>query len=243
VQPGLRCLCARQFGGLDILVANAGIASSASIEDTTVEMWRKNYDVLAEGYFLTARAAFPDEATAAAAPSCSSAPRTDWPPRPTRRPTPRPRRRHCTSRAASHWRARHTASASTPSIPTPSSAARASGTATGARSGRRPRHRRRGGTGGALPQALAAQTRCAARGCRRGGTIFAERSVGQIDRQHAQRGCRQCPGVHPLTTPAGPVNTRQHPITSDKRGNHEPAHATPDRADRTTQPQAHRCTA
>jgi rhamnulose-1-phosphate aldolase/alcohol dehydrogenase len=51
--------CTREFGGLDILVANAGIASSAPIEETTVELWRKNYDVLAEGYFLTARAAFP----------------------------------------------------------------------------------------------------------------------------------------------------------------------------------------
>jgi rhamnulose-1-phosphate aldolase/alcohol dehydrogenase len=50
--------CAREFGGLDILVANAGIASSAPIEETTVELWRRNYDVLAEGYFLTARAAF-----------------------------------------------------------------------------------------------------------------------------------------------------------------------------------------
>jgi NAD(P)-dependent dehydrogenase (short-subunit alcohol dehydrogenase family) len=44
---------------LDILVANAGIASSASIEDTTLDLWRKNHDVLAEGYFLTARAAWP----------------------------------------------------------------------------------------------------------------------------------------------------------------------------------------
>ena len=51
--------CAREFGGLDILVANAGIASSAPIEETTVALWRKNYDVLAEGYFLTARSAFP----------------------------------------------------------------------------------------------------------------------------------------------------------------------------------------
>ncbi|MDB5671123.1 MAG: bifunctional rhamnulose-phosphate aldolase/short-chain dehydrogenase, partial [Alphaproteobacteria bacterium] len=51
--------CAREFGGLDILVANAGIASSAPIEETSIELWRKNYDVLAEGYFLTARAAFP----------------------------------------------------------------------------------------------------------------------------------------------------------------------------------------
>jgi rhamnulose-1-phosphate aldolase/alcohol dehydrogenase len=51
--------CAREFGGLDILIANAGIASSAPIEETTIALWRKNYDVLAEGYFLTARAAFP----------------------------------------------------------------------------------------------------------------------------------------------------------------------------------------
>lgn len=50
---------ATEFGGVDILVANAGIASSAPIEETTVALWRKNYDVLVEGYFLAARAAFP----------------------------------------------------------------------------------------------------------------------------------------------------------------------------------------
>lgn len=51
--------CAREFGGLDILVANAGIASSAVIEDTTLELWNRNYDVLAQGYFLTAKHAWP----------------------------------------------------------------------------------------------------------------------------------------------------------------------------------------
>jgi len=51
--------CAREFGGLDILVANAGIASSAPLEETTVELWNRNYDVLAQGYFLSARAAWP----------------------------------------------------------------------------------------------------------------------------------------------------------------------------------------
>ena len=50
--------CAREFGGLDILVANAGIASAAPIEETTTALWRKNYDVLVEGYFLAARSAF-----------------------------------------------------------------------------------------------------------------------------------------------------------------------------------------
>ncbi len=49
----------RAFGGLDILVANAGIASASAVEQTTIELWRRNFDVLAEGYFLAARAAFP----------------------------------------------------------------------------------------------------------------------------------------------------------------------------------------
>ncbi len=51
--------CAREFGGLDVLVANAGIASSAPIEDTTLDLWNRNYDVLAQGYFLTAKHAWP----------------------------------------------------------------------------------------------------------------------------------------------------------------------------------------
>ena len=51
--------CAREFGGLDVLVANAGIASSAPIEQTTLELWNRNYDVLAQGYFLTSKHAWP----------------------------------------------------------------------------------------------------------------------------------------------------------------------------------------
>lgn len=51
--------CAREFGGLDILVANAGIASSAPIEETTTELWDRNFDVLAEGYFLSTKHAWP----------------------------------------------------------------------------------------------------------------------------------------------------------------------------------------
>ncbi|MFN3457399.1 MAG: bifunctional rhamnulose-1-phosphate aldolase/short-chain dehydrogenase [Novosphingobium sp.] len=49
---------AREFGGLDVLVANAGIASSAPIEQTTAELWDRNFDVLAKGYFLTAKHAW-----------------------------------------------------------------------------------------------------------------------------------------------------------------------------------------
>lgn len=46
------------FGGVDIVVSNAGLASSAPIEETSVELWDKNHAVLAKGYFLVARAAF-----------------------------------------------------------------------------------------------------------------------------------------------------------------------------------------
>jgi rhamnulose-1-phosphate aldolase/alcohol dehydrogenase len=48
---------ARAFGGLDILVANTGIASAAPIEETTLEQWNQNLGVLATGYFLVARGA------------------------------------------------------------------------------------------------------------------------------------------------------------------------------------------
>jgi rhamnulose-1-phosphate aldolase/alcohol dehydrogenase len=46
------------FGGVDILVSNAGIASSAPIEDTTLALWNKNMDILSTGYFLVSREAF-----------------------------------------------------------------------------------------------------------------------------------------------------------------------------------------
>ncbi|MBB4183952.1 rhamnulose-1-phosphate aldolase/alcohol dehydrogenase [Sinorhizobium terangae] len=46
------------FGGLDILVSNAGLASSAAIEDTTLALWSKNIDILTTGYFLVSREAF-----------------------------------------------------------------------------------------------------------------------------------------------------------------------------------------
>jgi NAD(P)-dependent dehydrogenase (short-subunit alcohol dehydrogenase family) len=47
-----------EYGGVDVVVSNAGLASSAPIEETSVEMWEKNYAVLAKGYFLVAREAF-----------------------------------------------------------------------------------------------------------------------------------------------------------------------------------------
>ncbi len=46
------------FGGVDILVSNAGLASSASVEDTTLALWNRNIDILTTGYFLVSREAF-----------------------------------------------------------------------------------------------------------------------------------------------------------------------------------------
>jgi rhamnulose-1-phosphate aldolase/alcohol dehydrogenase len=45
-----------EWGGLDIVVSNAGVAVSASVADTTREIWDRNFDVLARGYFLVAAA-------------------------------------------------------------------------------------------------------------------------------------------------------------------------------------------
>lgn len=47
-----------ELGGIDILVSNAGIASSAPIETTELSMWNRNIDILVTGYFLVSREAF-----------------------------------------------------------------------------------------------------------------------------------------------------------------------------------------
>jgi len=49
---------ALRFGGVDLLVSNAGIASSAPLEETTLEIWQRNQDILVKGYFLVSRGAF-----------------------------------------------------------------------------------------------------------------------------------------------------------------------------------------
>ena len=46
------------FGGVDIVVSNAGVASSAPIEETTLAEWDRNHKILGTGYFLVAREAF-----------------------------------------------------------------------------------------------------------------------------------------------------------------------------------------
>jgi rhamnulose-1-phosphate aldolase/alcohol dehydrogenase len=48
----------REYGGLDILVSNAGIASASPFDETTLATWQKNVDILATGYFLVSREGF-----------------------------------------------------------------------------------------------------------------------------------------------------------------------------------------
>ena len=47
-----------EFGGVDVLVSNAGIASASPLEDTSLELWNRNQSILATGYFLVGREAF-----------------------------------------------------------------------------------------------------------------------------------------------------------------------------------------
>ncbi|ARW08052.1 bifunctional aldolase/short-chain dehydrogenase [Bacillus atrophaeus] len=46
------------YGGVDIIVNNAGLATSSPLEETTLKEWNLNINVLGTGYFLVAREAF-----------------------------------------------------------------------------------------------------------------------------------------------------------------------------------------
>lgn len=46
------------YGGIDVVVNNAGLATSAPFEETTLQEWELNMNVLGTGYFLVAREAF-----------------------------------------------------------------------------------------------------------------------------------------------------------------------------------------
>jgi rhamnulose-1-phosphate aldolase/alcohol dehydrogenase len=47
-----------EYGGVDVVVNNAGISASAPVEDTSLEMWNRNQSILSTGYFLVSRQAF-----------------------------------------------------------------------------------------------------------------------------------------------------------------------------------------
>lgn len=46
------------YGGVDIIINNAGLATSSPFEETTLKEWNLNMNVLGTGYFLVAREAF-----------------------------------------------------------------------------------------------------------------------------------------------------------------------------------------
>jgi NAD(P)-dependent dehydrogenase (short-subunit alcohol dehydrogenase family) len=46
------------YGGLDVLINNAGIAGGAPITETTLDDFERQMDILVKGYFLFAREAF-----------------------------------------------------------------------------------------------------------------------------------------------------------------------------------------
>ena len=96
-----------EFGGIDILVSNAGIASSAPIEDTDARaVEQATWTSSSTGYFLVSREAFRllQRAEARRQRSSSSPPRTASPPRRTPRPIAPPRPPRSISPAA--WRSK-----------------------------------------------------------------------------------------------------------------------------------------
>ncbi len=50
--------CIEAFGGVDILVANAGTAAAAPVTETSLDLWQASFRVLTEGCFLPSREAF-----------------------------------------------------------------------------------------------------------------------------------------------------------------------------------------
>lgn len=51
-------LAALTYGGVDIIVNNAGLATSSPFDETSLKEWNLNMNVLGTGYFLVAREAF-----------------------------------------------------------------------------------------------------------------------------------------------------------------------------------------
>lgn len=47
-----------EYGGIDVLVNNAGLATSTPFGETTLKEWNLNFNVLSTGYFLVSREAF-----------------------------------------------------------------------------------------------------------------------------------------------------------------------------------------
>jgi NAD(P)-dependent dehydrogenase (short-subunit alcohol dehydrogenase family) len=60
-EAGVRCLfetAILSFGGVDLVVPNAGVASSGAIDEISSEEWDRIHGLLTRGYFLACRSAF-----------------------------------------------------------------------------------------------------------------------------------------------------------------------------------------
>ena len=189
-----------EFGGIDICVSNAGIASAAPIEETTLALWNKNMDILATGYFLVAREAFrlfKRRASAAsivfigsknglaASPSAAA---------------------YCTAKAAEIHLARCLALEGAPlgirvNVVNPDAVLRGSRIWTGEWAQQRAAHYKTSvdESRDHLPRAQPAEAQRLSRGHRRGGVLLRLRAFGQVDRQHHQRRRRQRRRVHALS--------------------------------------------
>lgn len=55
---GILSATALRFGGVDLLISNAGIASAAPLDETSLDVWKRNQDILVTGYFLISRNVF-----------------------------------------------------------------------------------------------------------------------------------------------------------------------------------------
>ena len=122
------------FGGLDLVVNNAGLSLSKSLLETTDADWDLQHDVMAKGSFLVSRAAarvLIDQGLGGDIVYISSQELASSPAR-TTSPTPRPRPTRPTRCGCSPPSSASTASGSTASTPTASSAAPASSPAAGA---------------------------------------------------------------------------------------------------------------
>ena len=64
------------FGGLDIIVNNAGIMHTASVEQTTEAIWDEQLDLNLKGAFFLVRAALPEFRRAVAEAKSSTSPRS-----------------------------------------------------------------------------------------------------------------------------------------------------------------------
>ena len=67
-----------RYGGLHILVNNAGTGARATVEETTVEMWDGQMDVHAKGVFLGTKYAIPEMRKVGGAPLSTSPRSTAW---------------------------------------------------------------------------------------------------------------------------------------------------------------------